>query len=317
MRQAGRVTSLGADHGGDDRSRVTALLRSPPPAVAIAWVSRVMNGAVIEHCEVLRGGSSSAMHLLTVRHPDDRIQRIVLRRYVLPAEAHEPEVAAREAAALLLAEQIQLPTPTLLGSDRTGAEAGVPTVLMSELYGKPVWEPRHRQRWCEELAGALVAIHDVALPTAGVVQAYAPFQQSSYEPPAWARDTKVWERAIAIAHEPTIEAPVRFIHRDFHPGNVLWSKSRITGVVDWQHASIGPAVIDVGHNRLNLFFYDAALAELFTTTWERLTGADYHPWADIVAIIGALDQLRTQPPRQRARHAIDTAVATAVASIDG
>ena len=283
----------------------------------MAWASRVMNGAAIDQCEVLRGGSSSAMHLLTVRHRDDRIERVVLRRYVLPAESHEPDVAAREAAGLRVAEQIEVLTPALLASDPTGAEAGVPALLMSHLDGKPVWEPRHRQTWCKGLAEALVAIHDVALPTAGVVQAYAPFQQSSYEPPAWARDPTVWERAIAISHKPTIEAPVRFIHRDFHPGNVLWSKSRITGVVDWQHASIGPAVVDVGHNRLNLFFYDAALAELFTTTWERLTGADYHPWADIVAIIGALDQLRTQPPCQRARHAIDAAVATAVASIGG
>ncbi len=255
------------------------------------------------------------MHLLTVRHRDNRIEHVVLRRYVLPAETHEPDVAAREAAALRVAEQIDVPTPTLLGSDPTGAEAGVPAVLMSELDGRPVWEPRRRQAWCEDLVEALVSIHGVPLPTASVVQAYAPHEQSSYVPPAWAFDTRVWERAIGISQDPTIDVPRRFIHRDFHPGNVLWSKSRITGVVDWQHASIGPAAVDVGHNRLNLFFYDTALAELFTTTWEHLTGASYHPWADIVAIIGALDQLRTRPPPERARRVIDTALATAVASI--
>ena len=275
-----------------------------------------MNDAVIDHCEVLRGGSSSAMHLLTVRHRDDRIERVDLRRYVLPAESHEPDVAAREAAALRVAGQIDVPTPALLGSDPTGAEAGVPAVLMSELDGKPVWEPRRRQAWCEDLVEALVSIHDVPLPTASVIKAYASHQQRSYVPPAWASDTRIWERAIGIAQDPTIDVPRRFIHSDFHPGNVLWTKSQFTGVVDWQHASIGPAAVDVGHNRLNLFFYDTALAELFTTTWEHLTGASYHPWADIVTIIGgSCSQLRTQPPSQRARHAIDTTLATTVASI--
>jgi aminoglycoside phosphotransferase (APT) family kinase protein len=254
------------------------------------------------------------MHVLTLRHEDQRSERVVLRRYVLPAESHEPDVAAREAAALEVAATIEMAAPTLLGADPTGAEAGVPSVLMSLLAGKPIWEPGNPQRWCRDLAGVLVAVHDAPVPQDGVIRSYAPHQQQSYAPPAWARDTAVWERAVEIFHEPTIDAPRRFIHRDFHPGNVLWSKRRLTGVVDWQHASIGPAVVDVGHNRLNLFFYDAALAELFTTTWEAAAEADYHQWADISAIIGGLDNLRRNPPPQRARQTIENALAAAIAA---
>ena len=73
-------------------------------------------------------------------------------------------------------------------------------------------------------------------------------------------------------------------------------------------------MVDVGHNRLNLFFYDEALAELFTATWEEVAEADYDPWADIVAIIGALDNLRTGPPPQRAKQTIEHALAAAIAS---
>lgn len=95
---------------------------------------------------------------------------------------------------------------------------------------------------------------------------------------------------------------------------MLWVRSRLTGVVDWQHASIGPAVVDVGHCRLNFFFYDEGLAELFTTTWEEVAEATFDPWADLVAIIGALDHLRDTPPPQRARRAIEAALGAAVAS---
>ena len=241
VRQAGRVTSFGPDHGSDERTRVTALLRSPPPAAAIDWVCRVMNDAVIDHCEVLRGGSSSAMHLLTVRHHDDRIERVVLRRYVLPAETHEPDVAARGRELHPVAEQIEVLTPTLLASDPTGAEAGVPALLISHLDGRPVWEPRRRQAWCEGLAEALVSIHGVPLPTAGVVQAYAPHQQSSYV----AARLGVATPGSGSAPSPSPTTP-RSRSRSASstatstPATCCWSKSRITGVVDWQHASIGP-----------------------------------------------------------------------------
>ncbi|WP_324604552.1 phosphotransferase [Streptomyces sp. NRRL F-525] len=51
----------------------------------------------------------------------------------------------------------------------------------------------------------------------------------------------------------------RFLHRDFHPGNVLFDvPSRngaglgISGVVDWVQTSWGPADLDVAHCSTNL-----------------------------------------------------------------
>ena len=43
-----------------------------------------------------------------------------------------------------------------------------------------------------------------------------------------------------------------FLHRDFHPGNLLWTDERITGVVDWVSACAGPPEEDIGHCRANL-----------------------------------------------------------------
>ncbi|BFO18804.1 hypothetical protein SHKM778_51920 [Streptomyces sp. KM77-8] len=46
-------------------------------------------------------------------------------------------------------------------------------------------------------------------------------------------------------------APGCFLHRDFHPANVLFSGDgphlRISGVVDWVETSWGPADLDVAH----------------------------------------------------------------------
>ncbi|SCF77145.1 Phosphotransferase enzyme family protein [Streptomyces sp. Ncost-T10-10d] len=58
-------------------------------------------------------------------------------------------------------------------------------------------------------------------------------------------------RAVdVIRREPPAYTP-RFLHRDFHPGNVLFTGAganlRISGVVDWVETSWGPADLDVAH----------------------------------------------------------------------
>ncbi|GAA1413638.1 hypothetical protein GCM10009639_67090 [Kitasatospora putterlickiae] len=61
----------------------------------------------------------------------------------------------------------------------------------------------------------------------------------------------LWRRAVdVIRREPPAYAPC-FLHRDFHPGNVLFEGDgdgqRISGVVDWVETSWGPADLDVAH----------------------------------------------------------------------
>ncbi|QTA36875.1 alpha/beta fold hydrolase (plasmid) [Streptomyces sp. CA-256286] len=61
----------------------------------------------------------------------------------------------------------------------------------------------------------------------------------------------LWQRALdAIRREPP-DYRACFLHRNFHPGNVLFSGDgdglRISGVVDWVETSWGPADLDVAH----------------------------------------------------------------------
>ena len=75
----------------------------------------------------------------------------------------------------------------------------------------------------------------------------------------------MWERAVEVFLGDVPAHDVGFIHRDFHPGNVLWKRRRLTGIVDWQAASIGPRSVDIGHCRANLMFDDPPRADIFTT----------------------------------------------------
>ena len=62
----------------------------------------------------------------------------------------------------------------------------------------------------------------------------------------------MWDRAVrqTETRRPSVDPVV--IHRDFHPGNILWVDGRLTGIVDWVSACVGPAAFDAGHLRVNL-----------------------------------------------------------------
>ena len=240
----------------------------------------------------LRGGMSSAVHLLTVQDGGHRRQA-VLRRYVRPeTRANEPDIAEREARALHAAGDADVPTPALLAVDPAGTWAGVPAVLMSRLPGRVDWWPSDTGRWLRRLAGVLPTIHAAPLPPAGLIAPFTACPQASYQPPCWARYPRVWERAAEISQGPAPALPQVLVHGDFHPGNVLWRRGRVSGVVDWQAARTGPAVIDVAHCRVNLLALGADAAERFTAWWQQASGDTYNPWADVVIIIGFLDDLR-------------------------
>jgi aminoglycoside phosphotransferase (APT) family kinase protein len=127
------------------------LLRSRPPRQALAWAAAQLGGPVIS-VRALRGGMSSAVHLLTVQDSGRRRRQAVLRRYVRPElNAEEPDIAAREARALRVAGSARVPTPALLGVDPSGDGAGVPAVLMSRLPGRVDWWPSDTGRWLRRL----------------------------------------------------------------------------------------------------------------------------------------------------------------------
>jgi aminoglycoside phosphotransferase (APT) family kinase protein len=268
-------------HGYELTPEDARLLRGPPPARALAWCEAATGGRVAE-VRALGGGMSSAVHGLDLA--DGRA--LVLRRFVRADWlAEEPDVPQREAAALELLADNPLPTPRLVASDPTGAEAGDPAVLMTWLPGAVEWRPAELDGFLRGLAALLPAIH--ATPPGPGLPEYAPYALESHTPPAWTSRPDVWERGFAVFDDPPPSDERRFIHRDFHPGNVLWTGGAVTGVVDWASTSIGAPSADIGHCRFNLagvLGLDAADRFL-----AHCREPDYHPYWDIVAALGGFD----------------------------
>jgi aminoglycoside phosphotransferase (APT) family kinase protein len=209
-----------------------------------------------------------------------------------------------------------VPTPVVLAVDPDGTEVGAPALLMTVLEGRPRWDAKGRRHWAHELAELAAAIHDHRPDDPTAFRSFATYRQDSYEPPRWATDLAIWEPAMTIFHGP-VPAGTAFVHRDFHPGNILWQRRNLTGVVDWESSRIGPPDIDIGHCRVNLLYETPDLAAHLADAWLDVTGNAYNPWADIATIIGLLDSLRASPPSPSARWNLESVLAAAVATLGG
>ena len=301
-------------HGFDDDAETARLLRPRPPPEALSWVAE-QTGANVESVDAIRGGISSAVHRVHLTTRTGSRSSVVLRRYVRPdLNLEEPDIAAREARTLSLIEPLGLPTPRLLGVDETGRYCGVPALLMTYLPGQIEWSPSDVTAWLEGLVSLLPRIHAADDSVQRVTRPFEVYQQDSYDPPAWVSQPLVWERAAELAERGKSQPDSTFVHRDFHPGNVLWTDGRVTGLVDWQAASVGIPDVDVGHCRMNLLgSHGPDVVQQFTHLWEQLAGRAYDPWADVFTIVGFLDILRDEQPSEH--PGVENMLAKAVASL--
>lgn len=218
--------------------------------------------------------------------------RTVLRQFFDAAWLKiEPDLALHEAAALNKALNTKVATPELIAYDESGDVCDVPTTLMTELPGTVKLKPTNFDGWLYKMAEALLPIH--AIEVGDFPWTYYPYSDiSRLEPPSWSRFPDLWEKAIdVVAAAPRPFARERFIHRDYHPNNVLWQDNRLSGVVDWVNACRGPAGIDVAWCRQNLAqLYGVETADKFLEAYSALAGAgfEYHPFWDLIALVELL-----------------------------
>jgi aminoglycoside phosphotransferase (APT) family kinase protein len=268
--------------------RLPAALTSPPPPRALGWVLRsAAPGGRIIRIRRLRGGSSAALHAIDVQAASGTLLKLVLRRFVIKRWLdEEPDLAEREARVIRLLAAAPVPTPELIAVDEDGSECGVPALVMTRLPGRLDVAPRDMDGWLRQLANPLPGIHSVRGEGIELVQRwFLYYEMKDARPPQWTRRRQVWERAIEVVNGPRPDFDPVFIHRDYHPLNVLWRRGRISAVLDWTNASVGPASVDVAHCNTNLVvLFGPEAAERFTALYESLTGRKHDPYWDLLSL---------------------------------
>lgn len=262
-------------------------LRREPPVEALEWLQGMVGARRVVGVEPLAGGTSSAVHRVILEDRTGEVMTVVLRRFVLDWIRDEPHAPANEAHVLSLLTDTKIKAPRLIAADLDGSQTGTPTVVMSSLPGVVDWHPTDGGSWLHQLAREMVAIHQVEADALEDWFVYKP--RVDLMPPPWTRYPKAWNTALEqyLGSPPGHETV--FLHRDYHPGNVLWSAGKLSGIVDWVGSCRGPAEQDVAHCRANLVVHAGSVdaADEYLRIWQTLTDQPdaYSPYWDLVDVI--------------------------------
>ena len=273
---------------------VKAQIRGRPSDETFAWVvAAVGSRARLDSWMVAEGGSACAIHAVDVvdgrgvRHP------LLLKRFFREQWlAREPDLAEREARHLTLLEHVDLPIPRLVAVDPWAEECDLPAVLMTRLPGRTELLPSDMDAWLRSLVEPSVVLH--SLPES-VWSGFPPYRSygdlERLQVPRWTHRPDVWERVIErLQAPPTVAAP-RFVHRDYHPNNLLWTQGRLTGVLDFTDSSHGPAAVDLGHCRINLAqLHGPDVADRFLELHESVApgSVELDPYWDLLSLASML-----------------------------
>ncbi|MFF6772419.1 phosphotransferase family protein [Streptomyces sp. NPDC012637] len=241
---------MGSGEGVDD---IGTDLDSQGWGATRSWVEKGLSEAErIEKAARLHGGWTSEMRRLDLCGPGGR-RSLVLRSFVKPFFVRHAEgLLTREATILRLLGDTDVPAASLVAVDATAQCCDHPSLLMSLLPGTVRLSDAGADARAELLARQLVRIHQLPVTAQQRPRDYQPWASPEQVTlPAATERPELWQRAVdVIRSEPPVYQGC-FLHRDFHPGNVLFTGTdddpQVSGIVDWVETSWGPADLDVAH----------------------------------------------------------------------
>ncbi len=182
--------------------------------------------------------------------------------------------APLEWSRLEFAQRVSLPVPEPIVADLASVWFGRPAVVMSRLPGRPDLTPTDVDSWVGALARALAELHETSLDGAeGAVTRPPRFE--TWTAPAGDHNalTATAVRAVT-AHLPLSASERVLTHGDFHPGNILWHRGRITGVVDWSAARLDTRWYDLAYCRASVCIHHGPdIAARLTDAYSGIVGA--------------------------------------------
>jgi aminoglycoside phosphotransferase (APT) family kinase protein len=244
-----------------------------------SWILEALSANHVLEVRTLTFGITSDMQLIEV----DGIP-LVLRRYVTNKIVAElPMIVEYEAQALKAARAVlgNL-VPELVACDVSGVHSGCPSLIMTFLPGEPVIHDIDLGRIAEPLA----LLHAATAPTD--FPRYHPwFNADRLAVPKWTKRPETWAALIDTLGEGEPGATQAFLHRDYHPGNLLWAKGALSGIVDWPNSCLGPRGVDVAHTRGNLALVDGvgAAGQFLRAYCDIVPSYDHDPWWDIADLL--------------------------------
>lgn len=242
----------------DDRAQPVRAGEELDLAALAAWLDRELGARGAVAIEQFPGGHSNLTYLV---HHGDR--EYVLRRPPFGSKVKSAHDMGREVAVLSKLAPVYDRAPRVIAHEPTGGVLGAPFYLMERRRGVilrralPPGTDARALRVCELLVDALVDLHAVDYAAAGLGDFGKPVGYVERQVRGWidryanARtdelaamtETAAWLEA----HRPG-DGAAALIHNDFKFDNVIFDPAlaKVTGVLDWEMATIGDPLMDLG-----------------------------------------------------------------------
>jgi aminoglycoside phosphotransferase (APT) family kinase protein len=267
-------------------------LRSRPDRTGLqGLIEHLEPGATIAGIRRLKGGLEASTHRVDVVTRAGARRPLVVRRFNRGARWYDPARLPREAAVLASLGPTPVPAPEALLVDVEGTWLGDPAMVLTCLAGGPA-PPSRWVEWSGRLAAAMAEVHAVA----PVVEAepWLAGWRDDRPPESLAGDPwldRVWPvlRSSAAELAASASGAGALVHHDLQPGNTLWSRGRVAGIVDWPMAGAGYPAYDRAYLRLDVSLCHGLEAGDGVAAASRALGLpDDHPAWDLVVGLRAL-----------------------------
>ncbi len=204
------------------------------------WLALWIPGVKVTHWQTLGDGVSSAVYGVEYTSAGRR-GRAALRLTRTPLE-----LCWRESLLLNNLQSARLPVSACHGVKQ---QDNTTCMLMDWLPGKTVSRPMDIPPYAEQAAEVLANIHATPMP-----QRMRRFETGFSKQVAAVGSRFPQYAAIAEAlHRGLPKAQDRvLLHGDFWPGNLLYRRKELTGVLDWSDAASGCPMADLSNARFEI-----------------------------------------------------------------
>ncbi len=278
----------------------------------VPWITEMVPGARnvrIDGLDRVEMGHSAETLLLTLSWEDakgDHVEEVALRVRPPTPGLLEPYDLQRQVDVLRALELTPVRAPRAYWLESSGQILGREFYVMERLPGSVyergvpdylVADPDRIRRMCESMVEQLAAIHAVDTRTPGLDGICDGQHYLSREIDHWTDEIRRVQRgplpaldrlAAAVRdQQPRQRPPMTLVHGDAKPGNFAFEGSEVSAVFDWEMATIGDPLADVGYAEMlwvmpGYFTSNPAALTVdeFVALWEELTGirTGNRPW---------------------------------------
>lgn len=251
-------------------------------------------GWTLIDARVLHGGISAEMVLCELQTAGGAVEKLILRQPNQNLMAHQPQSARDEFMLLQHLEPLQIGSPVPVALDESTASFPSPVLLIKYIEGEMDFSLRNASNIAYQMGKRLALIHQVNpeeaglsfLPTAplDLEMSFGGWPPKSNQLPVEPELRRKLKSSWPFRHPN----PDVLVHGDYWPGNILWQRNQLAGVVDWEDAMLGEPLIDLSICRLDLMcLFSREAMRIFTDAYlahRTIDTTDLPGW-DLIAVL--------------------------------